>query len=222
MRTMRSQSAPLPRHACDRGPACARRSGMPRRGITGAIAGLVADMCLRADGAGKGPAEMGSGSTRSRKGGDRPGFSVGTADVKSHFDGSAYNIDLQARLTGLAGGASVSGARRGERARNRLGGAGDAPCLRGEFNASSQASRTVRMGLNNGTVGGCRDRAAAEGPCSIAIPVQAAHKKRCGRSRERFSDAGDDPRQIPPIHAIASAPFLGGGSSTVRRVSTSF
>ncbi|TVR06190.1 MAG: DUF3108 domain-containing protein [Salinarimonadaceae bacterium] len=78
------------------------------------------------------------------------GFSVGVADVKSRFDGRAYEIDLQARLTGLAGllmsgrgAASASGSVSGTRV---------VPRAFAVNSRSSRASRTVRMGLRSGAI----------------------------------------------------------------------
>ncbi len=102
------------------------------------------------------------------------GFSVGTADVKSHFDGGAYSIDLQARLTGLAGllvegrgAASASGTVSGQRV---------TPRAFASNTRSSQASRVVRMGLRNGAVAAVEITPPLEEHAD-AIPVSAAHRQ---------------------------------------------
>ncbi|MGY6570210.1 MAG: DUF3108 domain-containing protein [Salinarimonas sp.] len=102
------------------------------------------------------------------------GFSVGTADVKSSFDGGAYSIDLQARLTGLAGllvegrgAASASGTVSGQRV---------TPRAFASNTRSSQASRVVRMGLRNGAVAAVEITPPLEEHAD-AIPVSAAHKQ---------------------------------------------
>lgn len=102
------------------------------------------------------------------------GFSVGTADVKSSFDGTGYTIDLQARLTGLAG-VLVSG-RGAASASGTVSGTQVVPQSFAANSRSSQASRTVRMGLRNGTVAAVEIEPPLKEHAD-AVPVQAAHKR---------------------------------------------
>ncbi|MCC5979107.1 MAG: DUF3108 domain-containing protein [Salinarimonas sp.] len=102
------------------------------------------------------------------------GFSVGTADVKSSFDGSGYKIDLQARLTGLAG-VLVSG-RGAASASGTVSGTRVVPQSFAANSRSSQASRTVRMGLRDGTVSAVEIEPPLQEHAD-AVPVQAAHRR---------------------------------------------
>lgn len=102
------------------------------------------------------------------------GFPVGVADVKSRFDGRSYEIDLQARLTGLAG-LLVSG-RGAASASGSVAGARVVPRAFAVNSRSSRASRTVRMGLRSGAI------AAVEIVPPLqeypdAVPVRAQHKQ---------------------------------------------
>jgi len=168
MRTMRSLSAPSPAMRATGAPAAARRSGMPRCAVTGAIAALSLTCAVALTVPAK-AAEMEAVYTISIA-----GFSVGTADVKSSFDGSAYKIDLQARLTGLAG-VLVSG-RGAASASGTVSGTQVVPQSFAANSRSSQASRTVRMGLNNGTVAAVEIEPPLQEHAD-AVPVQAAHKR---------------------------------------------
>lgn len=102
------------------------------------------------------------------------GFSIGTADVVSSFDGRNYSISLQARLTGLVGvflsgrgAANASGAVSGTRIRP------NAFAVRSE---SSRASRTVRMGLRGGAVAAVEIEPPLK-EYEDKIPVANAHKR---------------------------------------------
>src|SRR6056297_1308922 len=168
MRTMRSRTAPSPAMRATGAPAFVRQPGMPRRGITGAIAALSLTCAFALTAPAK-ATEMEAVYKISIA-----GFSVGTADVKSRFDGSAYNIDLQARLTGLAG-VLVSG-RGAASASGTVSGRQVIPRAFAANSRSSQASRTVRMGLNNGSVAAVEIEPPLQEHAD-AIPVEAAHKR---------------------------------------------
>jgi hypothetical protein len=169
MRTMRSHSAPSPTPHRGGDPVSTRYAPARRAGkLTGAVAGLALTCALAIPITAQ-SAEMEAVYTISIA-----GFSVGTADVKSRFDGSAYNIDLQARLTGLAG-VLVSG-RGAASANGTVSGTQVIPRAFAANSRSSQASRTVRMGLNNGTVAAVEIEPPLQDH-DDAAPVQAAHKR---------------------------------------------
>lgn len=168
MRTMRLVSAPSPAMRATGALALARQSRIGRRVVTGAIAALSLG-CAFALMAPAKAAEMEAVYKISIA-----GFTVGTADVKSRFDGSAYTIDLQARLTGLAG-VLVSG-RGAASASGTVSGTRVIPRSFAANSRSSQASRTVRMGLNNGTVAAVEILPPLQEHAD-AVPVEAAHKR---------------------------------------------
>lgn len=78
------------------------------------------------------------------------GFPVGEADVTSSSDGRRYEIEVQARLVGLAG--LIMDGRGAATATGRVQGERVTPSSFAVNSASSRASRTVRMGLSGGAV----------------------------------------------------------------------
>ena len=168
MRTMRSQFSPLTSARAGRRALPVPRFGSPARPAAGAIAALALACALVMPMPAQ-AAEMEAVYTISIA-----GFSVGTADVKSSFNGSAYTIDLQARLTGLAG-VLVSG-RGAASASGTVSGMQVIPRAFAANSRSSQASRTVRMGLNNGAVAAVEIIPPLQ-EHDDAVPVQAAHKR---------------------------------------------
>lgn len=102
------------------------------------------------------------------------GFSVGTADVKSRFDGSAYEINLQARLTGFAG--LLMSGRGAASASGSVAGARVVPRAFAVNSRSSRASRTVRMGLRSGAIAAVEIEPPLQEHAD-AVPVQRQHKQ---------------------------------------------
>lgn len=102
------------------------------------------------------------------------GLPVGTADVKSRFDGRSYEIDLQARLTGLAG--LLMSGRGAATASGSVSGTRVVPRAFAVNSRSSRATRTVRMGLRGGAIAAVE----IEPPLrehDDAIPVERHHKQ---------------------------------------------
>lgn len=102
------------------------------------------------------------------------GIPIGTADVKSTFDGRRYTIDLQARLTGLAG--MVTGGKGAASAAGSVDGARVVPRTFAVTSQNAKESRVVRMGLSSGNVAAI----AIEPPLEERpdrIPVESGHKR---------------------------------------------
>lgn len=78
------------------------------------------------------------------------GLPIGTADVSSAFDGQRYKIDLQARLTGLAG--LLTGGRGSATATGSVAAGRVVPATFAVTSRNSSESRTVRIGLSSGNV----------------------------------------------------------------------
>ncbi len=102
------------------------------------------------------------------------GFPIGTADVASTFDGSDYTIDLQARLTGLAG-VLLSG-RGAANASGAVSGTRVVPRAFAVQSRSARASRTVRMGLRSGAVAAVEITPPLE-EHEDRVPVRAGHTR---------------------------------------------
>lgn len=78
------------------------------------------------------------------------GLTLGTANLTGGIEGSAYKLDLTAKLTGLIGG--FTGGRGSGAASGNLNGTKLSPTSFAVSSASSSESRTVRMALDSNTV----------------------------------------------------------------------
>lgn len=78
------------------------------------------------------------------------GLSLGTAHLSGGIDGSAYKLDIVAKLTGLVG--SFTGGRGSGAATGYLQGGRPSPATFAVSSANSSESRTVRMALDSGAV----------------------------------------------------------------------
>jgi len=78
------------------------------------------------------------------------GLPIGTAGMASAFDGSRYNLQLQAKLTGLAG--ALTGGKGAATATGSFSGAQPLPASFAVTSRSNRDQRTVRMGLASGNV----------------------------------------------------------------------
>lgn len=102
------------------------------------------------------------------------GFPIGEADVTARSDGRRYDVEVQARLVGLAG--LITDGRGAASASGRVEGDRVVPSAFAVNSASSRASRTVRMGLSGGSV------AAVEIVPPLTehadrVPVRASHQR---------------------------------------------
>ena len=101
-------------------------------------------------------------------------FPIGEADLATTFEGSRYKMNLQVRLTGLAGlltGGKGAGASSGS-----IAGARPTPTSFTVTSQSSDAQRTVRMGLSSGSVGNVQIVPPLE-ERSDRVPVRESHKR---------------------------------------------
>ncbi len=102
------------------------------------------------------------------------GLPIGTADVKSSFDGERYTISLQARFTGLAG--MITGGKGAANASGQVSGTRVVPSAFAIVSRNSKESRSVRMGLRSGSV----SAVSIEPPIDDKpdrVPVEEAHKR---------------------------------------------
>lgn len=78
------------------------------------------------------------------------GFAIGVASMDARIDGDHYRIDVNAKLTGLAG--VLTSGKGGAMASGQLAGARPVPASFSATSASSDLTRTLRMALAAGTV----------------------------------------------------------------------
>jgi len=78
------------------------------------------------------------------------GLPLGSADLATTVDGQRYKMQLQVRLTGLAG--LLTGGKGAATAMGSVGGPAPVPSSFAITSQSSSAQRTVRMGLSGGAV----------------------------------------------------------------------
>lgn len=132
------------------------------------------------------------------------GFPVGEADVDARSDGRRYDIEIQARVTGIAG--LVSNGRGAATASGRVDGERVVPSAFAVNSASSRASRTVRMGLSGGSVSAVEIvPPLPEHP--DRVPVRSSHRRGVvdpvsafifpGRNRRAIDDPAQCERTIP-------------------------
>ena len=95
------------------------------------------------------PVPLGAASLNAQYAISLAGFPIGTADVSADL-GERYKVDIQARLTGLAG--AITGGSGGATAGGLLTGSRPLPASYSVVSRSSSEQRTVRVGLAGGNV----------------------------------------------------------------------
>jgi hypothetical protein len=95
------------------------------------------------------PVPLGAASLNAQYAISLAGFPIGTADVSADL-GERYKVDIQARLTGLAG--AITGGSGGATAGGLLTGSRPLPASYSVVSRSSTEQRTVRLGLAGGNV----------------------------------------------------------------------
>ncbi len=147
---------------------------MPRvfaASITGA--GLALGLCAAAPAAAQ-TAAPASGKWQATYGVSLIGLPIGTAQVTAAIDPQRYKLELQARLTGLAGmitGGRGAGAATGALAQGRPVSAGYSAS-----GSNGKESRTVRMAVSAGTATAIDISPPVEKKPD-AVPVTEAHKR---------------------------------------------
>jgi hypothetical protein len=99
---------------------------------------------------------------------------LGQADLAANVDGSRYKMQLQVRLTGLAG--LLTGGKGAGTAAGSVGGGQPVPASFALTSRSSDNQRTVRMGLAGGSVAAL-DITPPLDERSDRVPVRDSHKR---------------------------------------------
>jgi hypothetical protein len=99
---------------------------------------------------------------------------IGTADLSASLDGGGYKMDIQARLTGLAG--ALTGGSGGAAAAGTVPGARPLPTAYAVTTRSSRDQRTVRLSMRAGTVTTV-DIAPPIEDREDRVPVRDVHKR---------------------------------------------
>jgi hypothetical protein len=102
------------------------------------------------------------------------GLPLGEAGLKSSFQGSRYDLSVQAKLTGLAG--ILTSGRGAANASGAFSNGRPTPSNFAVTSRSSKDSRTVRMGLASGSVAAVEITPPIE-PHPDRVPVVAAHRQ---------------------------------------------
>jgi Protein of unknown function (DUF3108) len=102
------------------------------------------------------------------------GLSVGSADLSANLDGGGYKMDIQARLTGIAG--ALTGGSGGAAAAGTVSGARPLPSGYAVTSRTSRDQRTVRLTLRGGNVTAV-DIAPPIDDHEGRVPVREAHKR---------------------------------------------
>jgi hypothetical protein len=97
-----------------------------------------------------GPFPAAAGSFQAQYDISLSGIPIGVADVGAQLEGERYRLDLRARLTGLVG--VLTGGKGGATASGTLSGAHVYPSSFALTSATGEATRTLRMALDAGTV----------------------------------------------------------------------
>jgi hypothetical protein len=103
------------------------------------------------------------------------GLPIGSADLTGSFEGSQYKLQVQARLTGLAG--AITGGKGGATAGGSVAGGRPLPASFAVTSRSSSDQRTVRMGLAGGNVVALDIAPPIVDDKPDRVPVSEAHKK---------------------------------------------
>lgn len=102
------------------------------------------------------------------------GLPVGSADLSTAFEGDRYRMEIQARMTGLAG--AITGGKGGGTAAGALGPGRPLPASFAVTSRSSSDQRTVRVGLVDGNVAAV-DIAPPLEVREDRVPVTEPHKR---------------------------------------------
>jgi hypothetical protein len=102
------------------------------------------------------------------------GFSVGTADASASLNGDRYNMQIQARLTGLAG--AITGGSLGASASGTVSSAKPLPSAYAVTSQSSTEQRTVRLGMAGGNVASVHIAPPLD-PHGERVPIKELHKR---------------------------------------------
>ncbi len=102
------------------------------------------------------------------------GLPIGSADLTANLDGEGYKMDVQARLTGLAG--AITGGSGGAAAAGTVSGARPVPASYAVTSRTSSDQRTVRLNLRSGTVTAVDISPPVEDR-EDRVPVKDVHKR---------------------------------------------
>ena len=103
------------------------------------------------------------------------GFSVGSADASASLNGDRYSMQIQARLTGLAG--AVTGGRLGASASGTVSTAKPLPHAYTVTSQSATDQRTVRLGMAGGNVASVDIAPPIEDQGGERVPIKELHKR---------------------------------------------
>jgi hypothetical protein len=102
------------------------------------------------------------------------GLPIGVADLSANLDGEGYKMDIQARLTGIAG--AITGGSGGAAAAGTVSGARPLPSSYAVTSRTSRDQRTVRLNMRGGNVTAV-DIAPPVEDREDRVPVKDAHKR---------------------------------------------
>jgi hypothetical protein len=102
------------------------------------------------------------------------GLPIGSADLTANIEGESYKMDVQARLTGLAG--AITGGSGGAAAAGTVSGARPLPSSYAVTSRTSRDQRTVRLNLRSGNVVAV-DIAPPVDDKEDRVPVRDVHKR---------------------------------------------
>jgi hypothetical protein len=102
------------------------------------------------------------------------GLPIGTADLTANLEGDGYKMDIQARLTGLAG--AITGGSGGAAAAGTVSGARPLPASYSVISRTSRDQRSVRLNLRAGNVVAV-DIAPPVEEKEDRVPVKDVHKR---------------------------------------------
>jgi hypothetical protein len=105
----------------------------------------------------------------------RSGFSVGSADATASLNGDRYSMQIQARLTGLAG--AITGGRLGASASGSVSTAKPLPSAYTVTSQSATEQRTVRLGMARGNVASVDIAPPIEDRGGERVPIRELHKR---------------------------------------------
>lgn len=102
------------------------------------------------------------------------GLPLGSADLATTFEGAKYNMQMGAKLTGLAG--LLTGGKGAATASGALGGPRPVPSAFAVTSRSSNDRRVVRMGLNSGNVAALEVVPPVDAKPD-RVPLEETHKR---------------------------------------------
>lgn len=103
------------------------------------------------------------------------GLPLGTADVKSSFDGTRYTLDLNTKLSGLVGAVTGGGGGRGSAA-GSVAGSRPVPSTFSMTTGNSSEQRTIQMTMAGGNVAGLEITPPFDEKPD-RVPLSEAHKR---------------------------------------------